>query len=80
MHLLALCTATRAASGCAACRQGAHVLQPGELIGPAEMGILATVGVVRVPVHRRPQVAITSTGDEVSGCVGLRCGLCGPAL
>jgi hypothetical protein len=43
------------------------VLQPGELIGPAEIGILATVGVVQVPVHRRPHVAITSTGDEVRG-------------
>jgi hypothetical protein len=41
------------------------VLQPGEAIGPAEVGILATVGAAQVLVHRRPHVAITSTGDEV---------------
>uniref|UniRef100_A0A7S0UQY7 Molybdopterin biosynthesis protein CNX1 n=1 Tax=Polytomella parva TaxID=51329 RepID=A0A7S0UQY7_9CHLO len=44
---------------------GSTVLDPGTLIGEAEVGILATVGVISVAVHRRPLVAVLSTGDEV---------------
>jgi len=46
-------------------RQGADVLAAGERIGIAEVGILATVGAVTLPVHRHPLVAVLSTGDEV---------------
>ncbi len=44
---------------------GQVVLQAGERLGPAEIGLLATVGAVEVPVHPRPRVAVLSTGDEL---------------
>lgn len=44
---------------------GQIVLHRGDLLGPAELGILATVGTTRVPVHRRPVVGVLSTGDEL---------------
>eukprot|EP01121_Diplochlamys_sp_Union-15-3_P022626 TRINITY_DN9702_c0_g1_i1.p1 TRINITY_DN9702_c0_g1~~TRINITY_DN9702_c0_g1_i1.p1 ORF type:complete len:422 (-),score=69.27 TRINITY_DN9702_c0_g1_i1:113-1378(-) len=44
---------------------GAVVLAKGEIIGPAEIGLLATVGVTSVPVYSIPKVAILSTGDEL---------------
>jgi molybdopterin molybdotransferase len=37
----------------------------GRPLRPAELGLLAAAGVTSVPVHRRPRVAIVSTGDEV---------------
>lgn len=46
-------------------KRGAVVLSPGRLLGPAEAGILATVGKARVPVRRRPRVTILSTGNEL---------------
>ncbi|MGH7277468.1 MAG: molybdopterin molybdotransferase MoeA, partial [Candidatus Rokuibacteriota bacterium] len=47
-------------------RVGDVVLEPGQVIGPAEVGMLATLGRARVSVHRRPRVAILSTGDELA--------------
>eukprot|EP00879_Flechtneria_rotunda_P017955 GHRR01018819.1.p1 GENE.GHRR01018819.1~~GHRR01018819.1.p1 ORF type:complete len:307 (+),score=96.07 GHRR01018819.1:355-1275(+) len=47
------------------CRAGQLVLKAGERVGVAEIGILATVGAANLPVHRRPQLAVLSTGDEV---------------
>jgi molybdopterin molybdotransferase len=44
---------------------GQKVLEAGSRIGPAEVGLLATVGRTRVPVHRRPRVAVLATGDEL---------------
>ena len=44
---------------------GDQVLASGERLGPAEIGLLATVGVTEVPLFRRPRVAILSTGDEL---------------
>ncbi len=44
---------------------GSAVLAPGCRIGYAEIAMLASVGRARVPVYRRPRVAILSTGDEV---------------
>jgi molybdopterin molybdotransferase len=41
------------------------VLARGERIGPAHVGMLASVGRARVHVHRRPRVAILSSGDEL---------------
>jgi molybdopterin molybdotransferase len=46
-------------------QRGQVILPAGTAIGPAEIGLLATIGRVRVPVHRRPRVAVLSTGDEV---------------
>lgn len=35
-------------------------------MGPSEIGLLATVGVTEVEVHKFPVVAVMSTGNEVS--------------
>ncbi|MCP5068302.1 MAG: molybdopterin molybdotransferase MoeA [bacterium] len=48
-----------------AVRRGDLVLQPGTRIGPAEIGMLASLGRTLVHVHRRPRVAIASGGDEL---------------
>ncbi len=45
--------------------RGELVLSPGALLGAAEIGLLATIGQVRVKVYRRPVVAVLATGDEV---------------
>lgn len=34
-------------------------------MGPSEIGLLATVGVTEVSVHKFPVVAVMSTGNEV---------------
>ena len=47
-------------------RRGDHVLSPGQRLGPAEIGLLATLGHSPVRVHRRPRVAILSTGNELA--------------
>ncbi|MFT5393668.1 MAG: molybdopterin molybdotransferase [Gammaproteobacteria bacterium] len=44
---------------------GSLVLAAGKRIGPAELGMLASVGVVEVWVRRRLRVAFFSTGDEL---------------
>lgn len=44
---------------------GQCVLEAGERLGAAEIGLLATVGMAQAPVIRRPRVAILSTGDEL---------------
>jgi len=41
------------------------VLAAGRRIGPAEVGMLATVGQTRVKVYPKPRVAVLATGDEV---------------
>jgi molybdopterin molybdotransferase len=41
------------------------VLARGTPVGAAEIGLLATIGRVRVAVYRRPVVAVLATGDEV---------------
>ena len=47
-------------------RPGDVVLSPGRVLGPAEIGLLATLGHAQVQVHRRPRVAILSTGNELA--------------
>ena len=57
---------------------GENVLQPGEDVGrgevlfpagsllrPQDLGLLAALGVTRLTAHRRPRVAIWSSGDEI---------------
>jgi molybdenum cofactor synthesis domain-containing protein len=46
-------------------RAGDIVLAAGTTLLPAHVGIVASVGVDRVPVRRRPRVSIIATGDEV---------------
>jgi molybdopterin molybdotransferase len=47
--------------------KGDIVLIAGTTIRAAEIGVLASVGMERVPVHRRPRVAVLATGDELVG-------------
>ncbi|MGH9773376.1 MAG: molybdopterin molybdotransferase MoeA [Candidatus Acidiferrales bacterium] len=46
-------------------RRGQILLAPGTRLGYAELALSAQVGQTRLEVHRRPRVAILSTGDEV---------------
>jgi molybdopterin molybdotransferase len=46
-------------------RAGETVLRPGRTLGPAELGLLATLGRPHVSVVKRPRVGILSTGDEI---------------
>ena len=46
------------------------MLSKGEQLGPSELGLLATVGVVSVLVHKKPRISILSTGNEVCGWAG----------
>jgi len=45
---------------------GKPVLQAGRLVGPAELGLIASLGSAEVMVRRRPRVAFFSTGDELA--------------
>ncbi len=46
-------------------RAGTVLLEPGEFIGPGEIGVLAACGRTVVAVGRRPRVAVLATGDEL---------------
>jgi molybdopterin molybdotransferase len=41
------------------------MLAAGERLGPAAMGLAASIGAAWLPVARRPRVALFSTGDEL---------------
>jgi molybdopterin molybdotransferase len=44
---------------------GRPALQAGRVLKPADMGLLASLGVARAPVFRRLRVALFSTGNEI---------------
>lgn len=46
-------------------RRGQTVIHANAVLHPAQIGVLASLGQATVRVHRRPIVAILSTGDEV---------------
>jgi molybdopterin molybdotransferase len=46
-------------------REGAVILSAGTEIGPPEIALAATQGYGRLPVYRRPEVVILSTGTEL---------------
>jgi molybdopterin molybdotransferase len=46
-------------------RTGTPALRAGKLLRPAELGLIASLGVGEVVVRRRPRVAFFSTGDEL---------------
>jgi len=46
-------------------KAGDRVLRAGTQLGAAEIGIAAATGNARLPVRRRPRVALMSTGDEL---------------
>ena len=45
--------------------RGAPMLAAGTRIGPAQIGAAAAVGLGELPCHRRPRVAILTTGSEL---------------
>ncbi|MFC4766888.1 gephyrin-like molybdotransferase Glp [Effusibacillus consociatus] len=46
---------------------GAKILEKGAVIGAAEMALLATVGVSKVTVYRKPIIGVLSSGRELIG-------------
>lgn len=46
-------------------RRGQVIIDAGTVLHPPQIGVLASLGRATVRVHRRPVVAILSTGDEV---------------
>ncbi|HJR41318.1 MAG TPA: gephyrin-like molybdotransferase Glp [Gemmatimonadaceae bacterium] len=46
-------------------REGDVVLEAGQPLGAAQLGVLASVGAATVEVHRRPRVAFLASGDEI---------------
>lgn len=46
--------------------RGSLVLPRGTVVNPPQVGVLASLGMVRAPVIRRPVVAIIGTGDELT--------------
>ena len=45
---------------------GKPVLKAGQTVGPAELGLIASLGLAEVAVRRRLRVAFFSTGDELA--------------
>jgi molybdopterin molybdotransferase len=45
---------------------GSVVLKRGHLLRAADIGVMASLGIARVPVYRPPRVAILATGNELS--------------
>ena len=46
-------------------RQGQLLMDRGTLLDPATIAIAASVGMSRLPVFRKPRIAVLSTGDEI---------------
>jgi len=46
-------------------RAGTVVLEAGAVLRPQDLGLVASLGFPEIRVHRRPRVALLSTGDEV---------------
>jgi molybdopterin molybdotransferase len=46
-------------------RIGDIAVPRGTTLGPAHLGVLASVGVAQAPVHRVPRVAVLASGDEL---------------
>ena len=46
-------------------RQGQTALRQGQKLGPAELGLAASLGLAHLQVVARPRVALFSTGDEL---------------
>ncbi len=47
-------------------KAGSAVLRPGKRLGPAELGLIASLGIGEVAVKRKLRVAFFSTGDELA--------------
>jgi molybdenum cofactor synthesis domain-containing protein len=49
---------------------GQRLVEPGDELGPTEIGMLTSQGFTSVLVHPRPRVGVLSTGDELAGSPG----------
>ncbi|HLF97654.1 MAG TPA: gephyrin-like molybdotransferase Glp [Methylococcaceae bacterium] len=47
-------------------RRGEIALRAGRLLTPADIGLLASLGLTEIPAKRRVRVAVLSTGDELT--------------
>ena len=47
-------------------RAGSVVLEAGSQLGPAQLGVLASIAVAHPVVYRRPRVALLGSGDEIA--------------
>jgi molybdopterin molybdotransferase len=47
-------------------RKGVPVLRPGRVLSPADLGLVASLGIGELEVRRRVRVAFFSTGDELA--------------
>ena len=45
---------------------GGIVIEAGTVLRPQELGLITSLGIWQVEAHRRPRVAVLSTGDEVA--------------
>lgn len=46
-------------------RIGQVILEAGHRLRPQDIGVLAAIGQAKLPVYRRPRIAILATGDEL---------------
>lgn len=46
-------------------RVGGVAVTGGTVLGPAQLGVLASIGCATVEVHRRPRVSVLTSGDEL---------------
>lgn len=44
---------------------GEHALRKGMRLSPKELGVLSAIGLAKVKVHRKPRVAVISSGNEL---------------
>lgn len=47
------------------CRKGQLIASAGDRITPTEIGLLSSLGILKVSVYPRPVVAVLSTGNEL---------------
>jgi len=45
--------------------QGEALFSAGRRLRPQDIGLLAALGIISIPVHRRPLTAVISSGDEI---------------
>ncbi|SVD66094.1 uncharacterized protein METZ01_LOCUS418948, partial [marine metagenome] len=46
-------------------KEGEKILNKGVVLGPAEIGLIASIGINKINIFRKPIVSILSTGDEL---------------
>jgi molybdopterin molybdotransferase len=56
--------------------RGTTVLPAGRVLRPQDVGVLAAIGVARLPVIRRPHVELIITGDELLPAGSVPAGVC----